>query len=481
MHQSDVFPVVLCGGSGTRLWPLSRRMYPKQFIPMPPQNTHSFLQVTCQRLAPAHGYGAPTLICHTDHRFLVADQMGETAITPRHILLEPEARNTAPAIASATLAIAAENPDAVIAVMPSDHVVADEDAFRRATQVAAQVARDGNICLFGIVPDEPHTGFGYIEAGQAQGAHTHKVRAFREKPDAATAARYLAAGNYFWNGGIFIFSAQTMLNELAEHAPEVLAGAEQAVREATPDLSFVRLGAEGYAKAPQISIDYAVMEKTDRAVVTPLDAGWSDVGAWSAMHALHESDADGNVAAGDAVLTDSRNTFVHAGGERLVTTLGVDDLVVVDTPDAVLVTKRDASQQVGDLVKSLAALGRAEPAQHNRNHRPWGFFEQLGMGDRFQVKLLHVKPGGQLSLQMHHHRSEHWVVVRGTAQVTCGDDVRFVRENESIYISATEWHRLENPGKVPLEVIEVQIGAYLQEDDIIRSEDRYQRGAQETG
>jgi len=476
---NPIYPVILCGGSGTRLWPLSRAQYPKQFIPLIDNDEDSLLSATLRRLTPEHGFAAPSLLTHDDHRFLLRGAVEAVGISPREILLEPIARNTAPAITAAALSIAEEAPEAVIAVMPSDHVLDDAGAFAETVRSAGALAARGRLMLLGVRPDAPHTGYGYIRTGDPLEDGACAVAAFTEKPDAETAASYLADGGYLWNSGIFVLPVTAYLEEVARHAPDILEHARAALDAAQCDLGFRRLGAEPYAQCTNISIDYAVMEKTAHAGVMPLETGWSDVGSWSSVWAESTHDGEGNAVRGDATLMDTRNSYVHSNG-ALVATLGVEDMIVVHTPDAALVAKRDRAQDVGKLVAQLKAEGRRELEQHTRSHRPWGHFETLSLGPRFQVKLLHVNPGGQLSLQMHHHRSEHWVVVKGTARVTCDGQERLVCENESVYISATQWHRLENPGKVPLEIIEVQIGSYLGEDDIIRSDDVYRRAPHET-
>lgn len=477
----QVFPVILSGGSGTRLWPLSRSMYPKQFIRSFNGKSSSFLGETLKRLGNGARFGAPILLCNNDHRFLVREELERAGITARAIILEPVARNTAPAIAVAALTAMAANPDAIIAVMPSDHIVADVDAFVAAVEMAAEIASVGRLVLFGIIPNEAHTGYGYIKKGAALGGENgaFAVAAFTEKPDAATAARYIASGDYLWNSGIFVLNAATFLDELNRNAPEVLAAAQAAYAQRTDDLGFERLAPVPFASSPNISIDYAVMEHTDKAAVLPIDVGWNDIGSWTSLWEIAERDEKGNYARGDALLEDTSNCYVHSE-KSLVSTLGVENLVIVDTPDALLVADRGRAQDVGRIVQRLKQSNRKEHEQHLRNYRPWGFFETLSLGTRFQVKLLHVNPGGKLSMQMHHHRSEHWVVVQGTAKVVIGETEQLVRENESVYIFATQWHRLENPGKVPLEIIEVQIGTYLGEDDIVRGDDIYHRAPEET-
>lgn len=477
-----IHPVILSGGSGTRLWPLSRALYPKQFIDLVEGAEGSLFQATARRLTPSAGFQCPTVICNMAHRFLVGEELERAGIAHNHIFLEPVERNTAPAIAVAALALINQDPDGVLAVMPSDHVIRNEAAFARAVLDAAAMAHGGHLMLLGVEPTSPHTGYGYIQCGSPLGecdGAAFKVSSFREKPDAATAKLYLADGGYYWNSGIFVLHAQTLLDEMASFAPEVLAACKLALKAAQQDLDFVRLDEATFSACPAISIDYALMEKTNRAAVLPLDVGWNDVGSWSALWDLAGHDPNGNTTQGrtQEILEDSHNCYIHSD-RAIVATIGLDNLVIVDTPDALLVADKDRAQEVGNIVAKLKDSERLEHAQHVREHRPWGYFEPINIGPRFQVKLLHVKPGGKLSMQMHHHRSEHWVVVKGTAKVTIGDTVRLVGENESAYITATQWHRLENPGKVPLEIIEVQLGSYLGEDDIIRSEDIYSRSSE---
>ncbi len=475
-------PVILSGGSGTRLWPLSRSLYPKQFIQFFDDQDASFLGATLKRLPADSGFEKPILLCNNDHRFLVREELEKSGIEAKSVILEPIARNTAAPIAVAALHALRESPHAILVVMPSDHVIQDQHQFARSVERAALVASGGRLVLFGIQPSEAHTGYGYIRQGAAlegfNGA-AFSVDAFFEKPEQAVAESYLAAGNYFWNSGIFVLHAKTFLDELAHLAPRVLEAARMADAGAQEDLGFIRLDKASLAQSPNISIDYAVMERTSQAAMLPLDIGWSDVGSWSSLWEMAPHDDKGNFINGEAVLKDTTDCYVHS--ERsLVSTIGVDNLVIVDTPDALLVADKSRSQDVSAIVQQLKKTNRKEQEQHLRNYRPWGYFETLAIGPRFQVKKLHVKPGGKLSMQMHHHRSEHWVVVQGTALITIGDMEKLVRENESVYIYATQWHRLANPGKVPLELIEVQIGTYLGEDDILRTEDVYNRSAEET-
>jgi mannose-1-phosphate guanylyltransferase/mannose-6-phosphate isomerase len=476
-----IVPVILSGGSGTRLWPLSRAMYPKQFLHFFNGDGRSLLGTTLGRLGSDNDFAAPIVVCNSDHRFLVQEEVARAGIDPQAIILEPVARNTAAAVAVAALFAQRQNPNAILAVMPSDHIVDDEPGFVDGIKRAAQIAATGRLVLFGIKPAEAHTGYGYIHQGAPLDAESggFAVEAFCEKPKRAVAEQYVAAGDYFWNSGIFVLSARTFLTELERLDPRIFEAARDALDAATEDLGFLRLEATAFAESPNISIDYAVMEKTKAAAMLPLDVGWSDVGSWSSLWEIAPRDERGNAVEGDALLLDTKNCLVHS--ERsLVATIGLEDLIVVDTPDALLVADKARAQEVSGLVAKLKQSNRKEHEQHLRNYRPWGFFETLSIGGRFQVKLLHVKPGGKLSMQMHHHRSEHWVVVRGTARVTIGEDEKLVQENESVYITATHWHRLENPGKVPLELIEVQIGSYLGEDDIIRTEDVYHRAPDET-
>jgi len=480
--MNAIVPVILSGGSGTRLWPLSRSMYPKQFVRFFNGQGETFLGATLKRLDREAGFAAPILVCNSDHRFLVKEEIERAGLEPRAIILEPVARNTAAAIAVAALAAAGEDASAILAVMPSDHVITDKARFVDYVKRAAKVAATGRLTLFGMKPAAAQTGYGYIRKGEAlEGFNggAFAVEAFIEKPDLAAAGRYLADGRYYWNSGIFVLNARTFLDELEHLEPAILDAARAALEHAEEDLGFLRLERNAFASAPPISVDYAVMEKTSRAAMLPIDIGWSDIGSWSSLWQIAPRDENGNFIHCDAVMVDTTGCLLHSE-KSLIATLGVKDLVIVDTPDALLVADRNRAQDVSTIVAELKRSNRTEQEQHLRNYRPWGFFETLNVGPQFKVKLLHVKPGGKLSLQMHHHRSEHWVVVQGTAKVVIGDSEKLVRENEGAYIVATQWHRLENPGTVPLELVEVQIGTYLGEDDIVRSDDIYHRAPEET-
>jgi mannose-1-phosphate guanylyltransferase/mannose-6-phosphate isomerase len=477
-----IHPVIMSGGSGTRLWPVSRAAYPKQFTRLLNPDGRSLLGTTLTLLSTAEGFEPPTLSCNADHRFMIKEEADLAGVEARAILLEPVARNTAPAVAVAALSVARADPHAVMVVMPADHAIADPAGYVTAVRHAAELAETGRLVLFGIKPIEPNTGYGYICRGeQIKGVEfpAFTVERFAEKPKLEVAKQYLADGRYVWNSGVFVFLASAFIEELRALEPDMLAAAQAALDRSQSDLGFTRLDPAAFAKAKSISVDYAVMERTTKAAVLPLDIGWTDVGSWSAVWRLSPQDAHGNSGLGPRILEDTRNTYVYAD-RALVATLGVSNLVIVETPDAILVADKDRSQDVGTIVKRIKDSGRSEHEQHIVSHRPWGSFQTLNLGDRFQVKLLKVKPGGKLSMQMHHHRSEHWVVVRGTAKITVESTETLLRENESVYISATQWHRLENPGKFPLEIIEVQIGSYLGEDDIVRSDDVYNRAPHET-
>lgn len=466
--MTQLQPVLLSGGSGTRLWPLSREAYPKQFLPLAGDDT--MVQATWRRVE-ALADLAPIVVANEEHRFLVAEQLRQVGAPVPAILLEPVGRNTAPAIAAAALQAMAGGADPLLLVLPSDHVVRDVAGFQRAVREASSAAEAGALVTFGIVPDAPETGFGYIQAEAGDGLR--QVLRFVEKPDAATARSYLDAGGYYWNSGMFLFRASRYLEELARFRPDIVDAVRAAHAAARHDGDFVRLDKDAFSACPSDSIDYAVMEKTADAMVLPVDIGWNDVGSWSALWDVAERDADGNAHHGDVIAVDSRNSYAYA--QRLVALVGVDDIVVVETDDAVLVARKDKVQEVKQVVARLKQEQRSQAVLHREVHRPWGSYDSVDNGGRHQVKRIKVKPGAALSLQMHHHRAEHWIVVSGTAKVTRGDETLLLSENESTYIPLGVKHRLENPGKVPLELIEVQSGSYLGEDDIVRFEDVYGR------
>ncbi|WP_372720953.1 mannose-1-phosphate guanylyltransferase/mannose-6-phosphate isomerase [Immundisolibacter sp.] len=472
-----IIPVILSGGAGTRLWPLSRELYPKQFLPL--TGERSLLQQTIVRVHGLANVAPPLVVCNEEHRFLVAEQLREIGVTGAQILLEPVGRNTAPAVALAALRLQSAGDDPLLLVLPSDHVIVDTAAFRAAVTAGSAAAAGGALVTFGVLPTRPETGYGYIRAGDPVDAKgpARRVQAFVEKPDAARAAAYVASGDYLWNGGMFLFSASAYLAELERHAPAILAACRAACDGISADLDFVRVRREPFLDAPSDSIDYAVMEHTDRAVVVPLDAGWSDVGSWDALLEVQAADARGNVISGDVLAQDVDDSLIRAES-RLVAALGIKNHIIVETADAVLVADRSRAQDVKRLVERLKAERRDEPLVHRQVFRPWGSYEGLVLTERFQVKRIVVKPGASLSLQMHHHRAEHWVVVKGTARVTCGAEVKLLAEDESTYIPIGTTHRLENPGRIPLEIIEVQSGSYLGEDDIVRFEDNYGRSGE---
>ena len=473
-------PVILSGGSGTRLWPLSRELYPKQLLPLVGDRT--MLQDTAVRVDGLPSVGKPVVVCNESHRFMVAEQLRELGVAPGAIILEPVGRNTAPAVAVASLVAlnqAAEqqqdavDADPVLLVLPADHVIRDVAAFQAAVAAGRVAAEAGKLVTFGIVPDRPETGYGYIRRARGEGP-AFPVAEFVEKPDLATAVRYVQSGEYYWNSGMFMFRANTYLAELKLFAPAILAACQAAMASAARDLDFTRLAAEAFGACPSDSIDYAVMERTRSAVVVPLDAGWSDVGSWSALQDTLPRDANGNVTAGDVITEGTTGSYLHSTS-RLIAAVGLTDHVVVETKDAVLVAPRDKVQDVKALVTQLKAQGRYETSLHREVFRPWGSYDSIDNGDRFQVKRLVVKPGASMSLQLHHHRAEHWIVVSGTARITRGEETFLLGENESTFIPMGTKHRIENPGKVTLHIIEVQSGGYLGEDDIVRFEDIYGR------
>jgi mannose-1-phosphate guanylyltransferase/mannose-6-phosphate isomerase len=468
-----LIPLILSGGSGTRLWPVSRRNLPKQFLELAGKGT--LFQQTIARTRRLPDVVEPIVVASEDHRFLAADQLLEAGVEDATIVLEPLARNTAPAIALGAMQALQRDADALLLVLPADHLIGDTAAFVEAVKLATPLAEQGWLVTFGIRPDRPETGFGYIRRAEAVDGHGFRVEQFVEKPDRATAESYLADGGYDWNSGMFLFKASRYLEELAAHAPAMLAAVRDAHAKASVDLDFVRIDHDAFAQVPDRSIDYAVMEKTQRAAVIPVSCAWSDIGSWSALWLTGDRDADGNLREGDTMAVDTRNSLLRSHDRHLLATVGVDDLIVVTTPDATLVAHRDAAQDVKKIVEQLKAAGRSEHSLHRVVHRPWGNYDSLEAGERFQVKRIQVKPGASLSLQKHHHRAEHWIVVSGTAEVTCDDKVFLLGENQSTYIPLGSKHRLRNPGKLPLELIEVQSGSYLGEDDIVRYDDVYGR------
>jgi mannose-1-phosphate guanylyltransferase / mannose-6-phosphate isomerase len=489
-----LIPVILSGGAGTRLWPLSRELYPKQLLALLGERT--MLQQTALRLEGLGG-SEPVIVCNEAHRFLVAEQLRQLNISPRAMVLEPCGRNTAPAIALAAHAAvatagsatpgthsaqsdpkagtssASPGSDPVLLVLPADHVIRNVPAFHQAVHTALAAALEGQLVTFGIVPGSPETGYGYIQRGPAAGA-AHRIERFIEKPSVQRAREFVSCGQYYWNSGMFMFRARHYLAELERFAPEIAAACEAAFRGAKSDLDFIRIETQAFNRCPADSIDYAVMEKTSGAVVVPLDAGWSDVGSWAALHEASEVDGHGNVARGDVICEDSQGCYLYSES-RLLAAVGLKDHVVVETKDAVLVAPKSHVQDVKKLVFRLKERGRYEHSLHREVFRPWGSYDSIESGPRFQVKRLKVKPGATLSLQMHHHRAEHWIVVSGTARITRGDEVFLLEENQSTYIPIGVKHRIDNPGKIPLHIIEVQSGSYLGEDDIVRFEDRYGR------
>ncbi|MEZ0153467.1 MAG: mannose-1-phosphate guanylyltransferase/mannose-6-phosphate isomerase [Candidatus Reddybacter sp.] len=470
-----MIPVVLSGGSGSRLWPLSRAHYPKQFIPLASEKT--MLQETLGRLQGLHSEAlSPLVICNEQHRFMVAEQLREIDVTAQHILLEPVGRNTAPAVALAALAAASDD---ILLVLPADHAINDVKSFHCAIELACSEAEQGALVTFGVVPTSAQTGYGYIQASNNEavpvaGLSAQGVEQFVEKPDLATAQAYVDSGDYYWNSGMFAFKAGRYLEELARYQPEMLNACRAAFDGASVDMDFMRLDKAAFSACPDDSIDYAVMEKTDNALVIPLDAGWSDIGSWSALWDISDKDAQGNTCKGDVLAVDTENSYLHTNG-RLLATVGIKDLVVVETDDAVLVADKSRVQDVKEVVNRLQAAGRSERESHRKVYRPWGFYDSLAANGRYQTKRIVVNPGARLSLQKHYHRAEHWVVVQGTGLVTRGDEEVILSVNESIYIPIGMKHRLENPGVIPLEIIEVQTGDYLGEDDIVRFDDQYGR------
>lgn len=465
-----ITPVIMAGGSGTRLWPLSRSNYPKQFLKL--SGDHTMLQSTLNRLN-GLSHSPAMLICNEEHRFIAAEQVRQLGIEHSGIFLEPVGRNTAPAIALAAFKVIEQGQDPLLLVLAADHVIEDIASFQHSVNQAAELAVRGKLVTFGIVGNKPETGYGYIKRGE-QYQTGFVVNSFVEKPDEATAERYIASGDYYWNSGMFLFKASRFLSELKAFRPDIYESCKKAIKFQSNDLDFIRVDKTEFEACPDESIDYAVMEHTKDAVVVPMDAGWSDVGGFSALWEVSEQDANGNAFKGDVKAVDTKNTLVF-GEDKLVATVGVKDLIIVNTKDAVLVAHKDKSQHVKAIVQQLKSEDRSEGKLHREVYRPWGKYDSVDSGERFQVKRITVKPGAKLSVQMHHHRAEHWIVVSGTAKVQIDDTEQFVTENESVYIPITAVHALENPGKVDLELIEVQSGSYLGEDDIVRFEDRYGR------
>lgn len=476
--KTNIHPVILSGGSGTRLWPLSRAFYPKQLLPLAGEAT--MLQATTTRAMALNGprlqMQPPLLICNQEHRFLVREQIRSIGITPAATYLEPTGRNTAPAIALAALHLAATNPEVLLLVLPADHVIGDQAAFAAAVATAAQAATAGQLVTFGIAPTVPETGYGYIQAGAplAEMAGAYAVAQFVEKPPRATAEQFLAQGGYSWNSGMFLFSAGRYLEALGQHRPDILQAVTRSWRNRQEDLDFCRPGTEDFLACPSESIDYAVMQPTRHAAVVPVEMGWSDVGSWDSLWQIATKDAQGNALLGDVFASGAHNSYVRSES-RLVAVIGLDDVVVVETPDAVLVMHKSKAQDIKQAIEHFEQHGRTEQLTHRRVHRPWGWYEGIDAGERFQVKRIMVLPGESLSLQMHHHRAEHWVVVSGTAKVTVDGKETLLAEDQSTYIPLGHTHRLENPGKLPLQLIEVQSGSYLGEDDIVRFQDTYGR------
>lgn len=469
-----IIPVILAGGSGTRLWPLSRQHYPKQLLKLFGDKT--MLQQTLLRLNGLPDLSSPIVVCNVEHRFMVAEQLHEIGLSDAIIILEPTARNTAPALALAALQARATEANPTLLVLSADHMIRDVDEFQRAVKIAIDAAENGYLATFGVKPSHPETGYGYIKTSthSTNVMGSYAVEQFVEKPNMETAEKYLAAGCYYWNSGMFVFKTDVFLNELQVHSPEVVAAAEQARVLAVRDLDFIRVNKDAFSTAPNISIDYALMEKSTHVVCVPLNAGWSDVGDWKSFSDISQKDTAGNSFIGDSMDVGSTNTLVFSH-DKLVATLGVDNLMIINTPDAVLVADKSQAQHIKAIIAQIEQQKRNEHLQHREIYRPWGCYDAIDNGDRYQVNRIRVKPGANLSLQLHHHRAEHWIVVKGTARVQKGEEVMLLSENESTYIPVGIKHRLSNPGKIPLEIIEVQSGSYLDDDDVIRYEDSYGR------
>ena len=469
-----IFPAILSGGAGTRLWPMSRESYPKQLLPLVSRRT--MVQETALRFPANDIFAPPLVVCSNEHRFLIAEQLRQIGISPTGIILEPVGRNTAVASAIAALLVHDTDPDALTLVLPADHAIQDLPPFLQAVRNAVPAASDGRLVAFGVAPRSPETGYGYIRRGPVRDAvsNVYDVAAFVEKPSLSRAESYLAEGDYYWNSGMFLFRPRAFLDELGRYEPQVLSAAEQAMRAGYRDLDFFRVQKESFEASPSISIDYGVMERTALATMVPIDVGWTDVGSWAALWQLADRDDAGNAAIGDVLLEDVHNAYVRSEG-ILTTVIGLDDIVLVVTDDAVLVSSMDRVQDIKSIVNRLKDDNRLEAQTHRKVYRPWGSYQTVDLDERHKVKRLSVQPGGRMSLQKHYHRSEHWVVVKGTAQIDRDGETHIVGEYESIYIPAGVEHRIENPGKIPLEIIEVQAGSYLGEDDIVRTQDDYGR------
>jgi mannose-1-phosphate guanylyltransferase/mannose-6-phosphate isomerase len=472
--RHTLFPVILSGGAGSRLWPMSREALPKQLLPLISDQT--MLQETVLRLANIPAIEPPLLVCNNEHRFLAAEQLMQIGVKPLALMLEPLARNTAAAIAAAAKYLYDIDPDAMMLVLPADHLIENLNALSEAVEQARQIAAQDFLVTFGLVPNSPETGYGYIHKGEAISGldSAFRVDSFKEKPDYDTACRYVDDGGYYWNSGMFVFKASVFLEELNQYEPEIALASANAVKLSQTDFDFTRLDQNAFAQSPSKSIDYAVMERTTKAAVVPVSMGWSDIGSWSSLWMANDKDGFGNVKRGDVFSDQSMNCFLRAES-RALAVIGVEDLIVVETSDAVLVVHQDYAEDVKNVVEHLKAQNRTEHLQHSRVYRPWGWYESIDSGERFLVKRIMVNPGAKLSLQMHHHRAEHWVVVSGTALISSANESKLLNENQSTYIPVGEIHRLENPGKMPLHLIEVQSGSYLSEDDIVRLDDNYNR------
>ena len=471
-RETKIKPAILSGGSGTRLWPLSRETYPKQFLDL--VDKLSLMQQTCLRFA-ADRFSPPSILCNEAHRFLVGEQLGELGIKPEHIVLEPVGRNTAPAALIAALLEFNSDPESLVLLLPSDHIIDDHEGFQKTIENGIEAALSGDIVTYGVRPDAPETGFGYIETSLQGDGNVLDVVRFIEKPSREKAAEYLKSGQFFWNAGIFLYSPTAMIEAFEHHAPDILKHCRAALEGAKVDLDFLRLDKAAYALCENISLDYAIIEKIDNIKCVPLETSWSDLGAWSAIWAHMNKDAQGNVVRGDVILHDVSDSYIHSADGACLTLVGLDNVMAIVTRDAILITAKDRGQDVKHIVDELKSQGRNEAVEHMRVYRPWGWYEGMNRGPRFQVKSLMVKPGAQLSLQSHFHRAEHWVVVEGTAKVTVGETTSLLTENQSTYIPIGATHRLGNPGKVPTLLIEVQSGAYLGEDDIVRYDDDFGR------